>query len=86
MDKYIINGGKKLNGEIDVAGAKNMALKVFPATILWIRFDKALLMNPSHRDQGNRIAPVMNGRIHQVRIRTDAVNPRMDMDKSFSLC
>ena len=34
MEKYIICGGKKLNGEISVAGAKNMALKVFPAAIL----------------------------------------------------
>jgi UDP-N-acetylglucosamine 1-carboxyvinyltransferase len=34
MEKYIINGGKKLSGEIKVAGAKNLALKVFPATIL----------------------------------------------------
>lgn len=34
MEKYIIVGGKKLNGEISVAGAKNMALKVFPAAIL----------------------------------------------------
>jgi len=34
MEKYVIGGGKKLNGEISVAGAKNMALKVFPAAIL----------------------------------------------------
>lgn len=34
MEKYIIGGGKKLNGEISVSGAKNMALKVFPAAIL----------------------------------------------------
>jgi UDP-N-acetylglucosamine 1-carboxyvinyltransferase len=34
MEKYVITGEKKLNGEIIVAGAKNMALKVFPATIL----------------------------------------------------
>ncbi|MFC1598757.1 UDP-N-acetylglucosamine 1-carboxyvinyltransferase [Patescibacteria group bacterium] len=34
MEKYVINGGKKLEGEIKVAGAKNLALKIFPATIL----------------------------------------------------
>jgi len=34
MEKYIINGGKALQGEINVAGAKNLALKIFPATIL----------------------------------------------------
>ena len=34
MEKYIINGNKPLAGEIKVAGAKNLALKIFPATIL----------------------------------------------------
>jgi UDP-N-acetylglucosamine 1-carboxyvinyltransferase len=34
MEKYVINGGKQLEGEIKVAGAKNLALKIFPATIL----------------------------------------------------
>ncbi|OGY41235.1 MAG: UDP-N-acetylglucosamine 1-carboxyvinyltransferase [Candidatus Buchananbacteria bacterium RBG_13_36_9] len=34
MEKYIINGGKKLSGEIQVAGAKNLALKIFPAALL----------------------------------------------------
>ena len=34
MEKYIINGQKQLQGEIKVAGAKNAALKIFPAAIL----------------------------------------------------
>jgi len=34
MEKYIISGGKRLSGEIAVSGAKNLALKVFPAAIL----------------------------------------------------
>ncbi len=34
MPKFIINGGNKLSGEIDVKGAKNSALKIIPATIL----------------------------------------------------
>lgn len=34
MSKFIIIGGKKLSGEIDVKGAKNAALKIIPATIL----------------------------------------------------
>lgn len=33
-DRFIINGGKKLKGEIEVKGAKNAALKVFAASIL----------------------------------------------------
>jgi len=34
MEKYIINGQKKLSGQIRVSGAKNQALKVLPATLL----------------------------------------------------
>lgn len=34
MDKFIVNGGTPLTGEISVAGAKNVALKVLVASIL----------------------------------------------------
>jgi len=34
MSKFVINGGKKLNGEIEVRGAKNAALKAFAAALL----------------------------------------------------
>lgn len=34
MPKFIINGQKPLSGEIEVRGAKNLALKVIPASIL----------------------------------------------------
>ena len=34
MSKFIIEGGHKLQGEIDVAGNKNSALKLIPATLL----------------------------------------------------
>jgi len=34
MPKFIINGGKKLSGQIAVKGAKNSALKIIPAAIL----------------------------------------------------
>ncbi len=33
-DRFVINGGKKLNGEIEVKGAKNAALKIFAASVL----------------------------------------------------
>lgn len=32
--KFVINGGKKLRGEIEVKGAKNAALKIFAASVL----------------------------------------------------
>lgn len=34
MDKFIINGGKKLEGEVSVSGAKNVALKAMVAACL----------------------------------------------------
>ncbi len=34
MAKFLINGGKKLSGEIAVSGAKNSALKVLPAALM----------------------------------------------------
>ncbi len=34
MDKYIINGGKRLTGEVEISGAKNAAVAIIPATIL----------------------------------------------------
>jgi len=34
MPKYVINGGKTLSGSIPVRGAKNLALKLFPAALL----------------------------------------------------
>ncbi|MDP4151839.1 MAG: UDP-N-acetylglucosamine 1-carboxyvinyltransferase [Bacillota bacterium] len=34
MDKYVIHGGKKLYGEINISGAKNAAVAILPATVL----------------------------------------------------
>lgn len=34
MEKYVINGGKPLCGEVTVSGAKNAAVAIIPATIL----------------------------------------------------
>ena len=34
MDKFIINGGKKLVGEVEISGAKNAAVAIIPAVIL----------------------------------------------------
>ncbi len=34
MDKFVINGGRILNGEAEVSGAKNATLALMPATIL----------------------------------------------------
>lgn len=34
MEKYVINGGTSLNGEVSISGAKNAAVAIIPATIL----------------------------------------------------
>ena len=34
MEKFVINGGHKLHGEIDISGAKNAAVAIITATIL----------------------------------------------------
>jgi UDP-N-acetylglucosamine 1-carboxyvinyltransferase len=34
MDKFLVNGGKKLSGEVSISGAKNASLALMPATIL----------------------------------------------------
>lgn len=34
MDKFIIRGGKKLSGELQISGAKNASLALMPATLL----------------------------------------------------
>lgn len=34
MDKFVINGGNRLVGEVEISGAKNAAVAIIPATIL----------------------------------------------------
>ncbi|NLL63405.1 MAG: UDP-N-acetylglucosamine 1-carboxyvinyltransferase [Ruminococcaceae bacterium] len=34
MEKFVINGGNKLNGEVSISGAKNSVVAILPATLL----------------------------------------------------
>ena len=34
MEKYIVNGGNPLHGEVEISGAKNAAVAIIPATVL----------------------------------------------------
>ena len=34
MDKFVINGGKRLHGTVDISGAKNSVVAILPATLL----------------------------------------------------
>ncbi len=46
MDKFVIEGGHTLSGEISVSGAKNAALPIMAATLLWP--DRYVLTNVPH--------------------------------------
>ena len=49
MEKFVINGGKPLMGEVTISGAKNAAVAILPATLL--AADKCILENiPSIHD------------------------------------
>ncbi len=49
MDKFIINGGKRLNGKVKISGAKNASLALMPATIL-TSGDSTLYATPELND------------------------------------
>ena len=34
MEKYVINGGKPLQGEVEISGAKNAAVAIIPAALM----------------------------------------------------
>ena len=45
MEKFVIHGGKPLNGDVVIGGAKNAAVAILPATIL--AADKCTIENLS---------------------------------------
>ena len=34
MEKYVVEGGTRLKGEVTISGAKNAAVAIIPATVL----------------------------------------------------
>ena len=34
MEKFVIRGGRRLTGEVEISGAKNAAVAIIPAVIL----------------------------------------------------
>ena len=45
MEKYVINGGTPLRGEVEISGAKNAAVAIIPAALMALDMDDALLAN-----------------------------------------
>ena len=57
MDKFIINGGKKLSGKVEISGAKNAILPIMTATLL--AKGKSVLHNVPHLNDIKMMAHVL---------------------------
>ena len=57
MDKFIINGGKKLNGNVEISGAKNAILPIMTAALL--AEGKSVLHNVPHLNDIKMMAHVL---------------------------
>lgn len=77
MDKFLINGGKQLKGEVVISGAKNAAIAIIPAAIL---SDEACRIEnvPNIKDVNAmvRILHDMGADIHWVNRSTLLIDPR----------
>ena len=84
-DRFIINGGKKLKGEIRVKGAKNAALKIFAASILTSKtvrmknvpeVEDIVRISELLRDLGVQVLHSKHGeyQITAAKIKTSAIN------------
>ncbi|QQG40453.1 MAG: UDP-N-acetylglucosamine 1-carboxyvinyltransferase [Candidatus Levyibacteriota bacterium] len=90
MEKFIINGGKKLRGEIRVSGAKNVALKALVAACL--TSEEVIIDNVPHildvftmieiiKDLGGKA--IM--RDHTVTVRVDTLRTKIPFDKAVEV-
>ncbi|MDO8496641.1 MAG: UDP-N-acetylglucosamine 1-carboxyvinyltransferase [bacterium] len=88
MDKFVINGGKKLSGTIEVRGAKNAALKLFAASLLTKKpvkltnvpeVEDVSRMSELLRNLGAKVDHVRNGeyRIVADNINSTSINPEI---------
>ena len=88
MTKFIINGGKKLSGTIEVRGAKNAALKLFAASLLTKKPVKLInvpevedvsRMSELLRNLGAKVDHIRNGeyRIVADNINSTSINPEI---------
>ncbi len=79
MDKFIIRGGKKLKGKVEISGAKNAALALMPATLL-SRGIYTFTNMPNLRDVRtmatllSRLGVDCKYRVHKMVIDTSSVN------------
>ena len=76
MDKFVINGGKKISGEITISGAKNASLALMPASIL--ATGKSILYNTPELNDVYTMIKLLN----QLGISSEFSNHKLDLDTS----
>ena len=76
MDKFVITGGKKLYGEVNVSGAKNASLALMPATIL--AAGKSTLYNTPELNDVYTMMKLLN----QLGVSTSFKNSTLELDSS----
>ena len=83
MDKYVINGGNKLYGEVEISGAKNAAVAIIPAAIM-VRGVCRIENVPQISDTDSllRILTYMGARVRMINrstVEIDSTNVQMDV-------
>ena len=74
MDKFVINGGKKINGEITISGAKNASLALMPASML--ATGKSILYNTPELNDVYTMIKLLN----QLGVSSDFTNHKVELD------
>ncbi len=74
MDKFIIKGGNKLNGEVEISGAKNASLALMPAAIL--ASGKTTLYNTPELNDVFTMIKLLN----QLGVETNFTNHALELD------
>lgn len=75
MDKFVIKGGKKLKGEIEVSGAKNVALKVVVSACL--TEEEVIIDNIPHISDFDVMADIVRDLGGEVKIKDHSAYIRM---------
>jgi len=83
MTRYIINGGRKLNGRVAVEGAKNSALKLMAASIL--ADSKSIISNVPIIEDVKTMAEVLKALGAGIRIDSKSKTLEIDPSKIDSL-
>ncbi len=76
MDKFVIRGGKKLHGEVEISGAKNASLALMPAALL--SSGKSVLRNTPELNDVFTMIKLLN----HLGVKTNFENHILELDTS----